>query len=449
MKNKVLVVGDTILDIYTHTTMSRISPEAQVPILTHGSTRYVLGGASNVFRNLLALDCDSNFITVLGNDEYTIILNDLLRESLNPNNSELRNYCSSQISYMNTVKHRFLAGNTQLYRLDRDNKHKLNMIDEYHISKMVSDYLSSGDYSYMILSDYNKGMLSEELIRWLIEIATKYDVLVLVDTKKKDLTCFNGAFLITPNESEWESATKSALFKNILITKGEKGMHWLNQNTFIDAIPVTNPDVSGAGDTVMATIASELAKGTDLLTSFKIASLAASIVVSKPGTAVCYKSELEKKISQGYLKICYTTKQLLQQVKDWRSQKVSIGVVNGCFDILHSGHLDLIRFAKSICDKLIVLLNDDNYITKVKGTNRPYTQNRIQQLAAIKDVDAVAYFIEETPKRLLHLISPDYHFVGPDYITSLLEVTKLSPQETETISLSKANTTIHTKEIVS
>ena len=416
---KVIVIGDSMLDIYVHGDVTRISPEAPVPILKETHRTYNLGGAANVAANLKALNVDVLLLTIVGTDVNTTVLDQLL-------NSKNINTYIDYYRGKTITKTRYVGNNQQILRVDEEKQGETNSVSEDKFLLAIETHFKSIAYlEYIILSDYNKGVLTPSLIRRIFALVEGTPVKVLVDTKKESIELFYGAHLITPNENELEKLIgvgtnideASDCVDYILVTKGPKGMTLVDRAESYDipALKNTMVDVSGAGDTVIATMAYGLLnKKGDLLNIARLANLAASIVVNKSGTAVCSELELNHAIRRGELKH-YRKEELISLVKEWKEDGLVVGFVNGCFDMLHAGHLNLLREAKKHCDRLIVAINSNESVTRLKGLDRPLNLEREKSLAAIPEVDAVIVFNESTPFDLIKNIQPNLHFVGPDY----------------------------------
>lgn len=422
--SKILVIGDFILDRYIYGEMTKFSPEAPVPIFNQKQVKFVAGGAGNVLANLAALGADYHGMLVLS---QTGNLTGACRDIF-PN--EITYWLIPE--YNNTVKTRLIANNQQVIRIDEDNEKTLDSKHENALLHYLKFAFSNSNCEYLIISDYNKGLISEEFAKKLVTLANTHNVKVIVDTKKKNISCYNGAYLITPNEKEFNSFTHKANIEHWLITRGKEGMRWeypIPEEPFLDvqhftAYDVTRPDVSGAGDTVLATVAYALSEGESMFEAIRLAKLAASIVVNKEGTAVCTKEELDAEIKKGKYKY-YSLEEMKNQIELWKQQNLTVGVINGCFDLLHAGHIHLIKEAKKRCDKLIILLNSNRSVTKLKGADRPYNTTREMNLAAIPAVDAILMFDTATPAFELQYLMPDIHFTGTEY--TIAEVRKVSP----------------------
>ena len=422
--SKILVIGDFILDRYIYGEMTRFSPEAPVPIFNQKQVKLVAGGAGNVLANLAALKADYHGMLVLS---QTGPLTGACRDTFPP---KITYWLIPE--YNNTIKTRLVANHQQVIRVDEDNDKVLAAKHEDALLHYLKFSFSNSGCEYLVISDYNKGLISENFAKKLVILANAYNVKVIVDTKKKNISCYSGAYLITPNEKEFNSFTHKANIDHWLITKGKEGMRWeypIPEEPYIDvqhftAYDVTRADVSGAGDTVLATLAWALSEGKSMFEAIRLAKLAASIVVNKEGTAVCTKEELDAEIKKGKYKL-YSLEEMKNQIDAWKQQNLTVGVINGCFDLLHAGHIHLIKEAKKHCDKLMILLNSNKSVTKLKGSDRPYNTTREMNLAAIPSVDVVLTFDSLTPAFELQYLKPDIHFTGTEY--SMAEIRKVSP----------------------
>lgn len=409
--NKILVIGDIILDGYVHSIVNRISPESPVPIADVQNIEFVPGGAANVAHNLHQLGASYELVAVIGVDEFT---------SKMVETTTFLNTFAILGSINNTVKIRVTTPQQQLLRVDRDNKKELENLEKEQYENAIRSRLLSNDFSILLISDYNKGLLSNSAIESFIKLARANNITVLVDTKKQNVSSFKGSYLITPNKLELSRMGKLALSDSIadnwLVTKGEEtAVLYASHRNEIKEYSVHNylsyPDVSGAGDTVIATVAAELQKGNSLDTAVKSSMVAAFVVCSKEGTSTCSLKELNK---FKYLSKIYTSANVAEQ---HINRNKTTGFINGCFDVLHNGHLHLFSEAKKYCSTLVVAINSDEYITKSKGDNRPINslENRLRNLASINAIDMVFSFTETTPKEILQILKPNYHFAGDDY----------------------------------
>ena len=424
----VLVIGDVVLDKYIHGNVSRVSPEAPVPVLKPQSEEVRLGGAANVASNVSSLGSKVFLQGVVGKDDNAKELKALAKD---------KKIKSSFVASLSPTisKLRLLASKQQLIRIDSEEEFS---DQDWKSTKInFNKNISSTKATALIISDYGKGTLKD--IPYLIKEAKKKGVFVLVDPKGQDFSKYKGASIITPNYSEFVTAvgkvssdsdlTKKAKkllsdlkLQALLITRGSEGMTLIQKNKSgikRDDFPTEAQDVfdvSGAGDTVIASLASAISSGFDLANSVKLANIAAGIVVGKSGTATPTLSELKNSFySQDNLSKA-EVKKLCQQ-----SQKDSMKVVftNGCFDVLHAGHVTYLQAAKKLGDKLVVGLNSDSSVKKLKGKQRPINslEERMTILKALECVDWVVPFTEETPLNLIKYLKPNVLVKGADYKT--------------------------------
>ena len=430
----IIVIGDFMLDHYIFGTTSRTSPEAPVPIVEFKNENYSLGGAGNVVANLYELGANVIPIGIVGTDSAGLQLKKLIKEK----NCDNTNLIPVNDRYT-TIKTRILSANQQIVRLDKEEIQKIPTSISNQLIKSLNYHIPKADA--LIISDYAKGVCSKSMTQKIIEIANSHKVPVLVDPKTSDLTCYQGSYLITPNLKEFKniiknnqnisdkqisSLAKKLLIKheidNLLITKGSEGMSLVSSkktiNISADAKEVF--DVSGAGDTVIATIAFSLAHKINLENSIHLANISAGIVVSKTGTATVTKEEIIEYIVEkqpAKQKIFNNKDNFSSTLSYLRSKKKKIVFTNGCFDLLHIGHISLLEQAAKLGDILIVAINSDNSVKRIKGNERPITteQHRARILASISEIDGVILFNEDTPYELIKLIKPDVLVKGKDY----------------------------------
>jgi D-beta-D-heptose 7-phosphate kinase/D-beta-D-heptose 1-phosphate adenosyltransferase len=422
----VLVVGDVMLDRYWHGGTSRISPEAPVPVVRVDQIEDRPGGAANVALNIAALGAPASLVGVTGEDEAA--------ESLSASLSAAGVKAHFQrIAHQPTiVKLRVMSRHQQLLRIDFEEPFAT---DPLQMSADV-DALLTG-VKVLVLSDYGKGALQNH--QALIAAARQRQIPVLADPKGKDFSRYRGASLITPNLNEFEAivgrcvdeadlvAKGAALMADLelgalLVTRGEHGMTLLRA----DHPPLHLPararevfDVTGAGDTVISTLAAAIAAGEELPHAVALANLAAGIVVGKLGTAAISAPELRRAIAreQGSERGVLTLEQLLVAIDDARAHGERIVFTNGCFDILHAGHVTYLEQARAQGDRLIVATNDDASVSRLKGPGRPINSvdRRMAVLAGLGAVDWVVSFTEDTPEALLREVKPDVLVKGGDY----------------------------------
>lgn len=426
-KAQVLVVGDLMLDRYWQGPTSRISPEAPVPIVKVEQHEDRPGGAANVALNVTALGAGVSLVGLVGDDEAGVALEKQLQ-------SARVNCAFSKTDGEPTItKLRVISRHQQLIRLDFEEPFSSNYGDQ--IANATSPLLAN--VGVLVLSDYGKGTLSD--CQRLVREAKAQNVAVLVDPKGCDFTRYRGATLLTPNLSEFEAIVGvcktedelvtrgQALVKTLeldalLVTRSEQGMTLIRANKEELHFPARARevfDVTGAGDTVISTLAAALAAGEDLPNAVALSNIAASIVVGKLGTAAISAPELRREVSkeQGAEKGVVTEEQLLIALADARAAGESIVFTNGCFDILHAGHVGYLAQARAQGDRLVLAINSDESVSRLKGPGRPINpvERRMAVLSGLEAVDWVLYFDEDTPERLLEQVRPDVLVKGGDY----------------------------------
>jgi D-beta-D-heptose 7-phosphate kinase/D-beta-D-heptose 1-phosphate adenosyltransferase len=429
--NSVLAVGDLMLDRFVSGRVERISPEAPIPVLVVERETVMPGGVGNVVNNIRALGGEAHLVAVVGEDSEADFLAGLMKPDKDAG-------FVRDPGRPTAVKTRFIAGGQQLLRAD----YELNRPISPKIEERILDEIEKKLHGarVLVLSDYGKGVLTDHVIRHAIAAAKHLDIPVIVDPKGSDYGRYRGASVVTPNSKELqeaagflgagdakvEEAARSVLGKAgilaMVATRGAEGLSVIRMDA--DAIHVRARarevfDVSGAGDTVVATLALALATGADLSSAARLANLAASIVVGKVGTASVTADELRLAADEmgrvgGKLR---SRAALVDQVERWRRRHLTVGFTNGCFDLIHPGHLSLIRQARQACDRLVVGLNSDASVRRLKGPTRPVSNegSRAEVLSAMADVDAVAIFDEPTPIGLIEAIKPDVLVKGADY----------------------------------
>ena len=424
---RVLVAGDVMLDRYWHGVTSRISPEAPVPVVHVGKSEERAGGAANVALNIAALGAQTRLLGVTGDDEPASLLETLL--------SSAGIDCEFQkIAATPTVtKLRVISRHQQLIRLDFEDG-----FESFDGTALLESYRQGlDDYDVVVLSDYGKGTLSQ--IEQLITMARAAGKPVLIDPKARDFSRYRGATIITPNMAEFEQVagqcddeqalveSSAALLEQhdieaLLVTRGEHGMTLLRRDEPEFHLPTQARevfDVTGAGDTVIAMLAAALAAGEDMPSATALANLAAGIVVGKLGTASVSVPELRRSVQleqdAGFGEM--NRAQLRIAVADARSHGERIVMTNGCFDILHAGHVKYLDQARRLGDRLIVAVNDDDSVRQLKGDGRPVNplDRRMTVLTALQSVDWVVPFSDDTPEQLICDIKPDLLVKGGDY----------------------------------
>ena len=423
---KVLVIGDIMLDSYWSGNTSRISPEAPIPILNINKVEHKIGGAGNVAVNLKALGADTHLIGIIGDDENGKIITKLL-------NQNKISYSFSKTSDHPTInKLRASAQNQQLIRMDFEQD--LTTVNKSELTNYFKEQLPH--YDIVIISDYAKGTLSN--IRELIILAKKAGKKIIIDPKGLDFSKYAGANIIKPNLKEFEDIQgqcnnqedlinkaqqlrQTLKLDALIITQGSQGSTLISKNTQLHQESYSQEvyDVTGAGDTVIATIAASLSSNYSLAQAMHFANIAASCVIKKLGAAIVTCAEINQKISNvstietGIL----SQDNLLKQIQAAQSIGKKIVFTNGCFDLLHAGHVEYLKKAKQQGDYLVLAVNDDESIRRLKGENRPISnlESRLKVLDALEAVDWVTSFAEDDPKKLLKSLKPDILVKGTDY----------------------------------
>ncbi|NEX16443.1 MAG: bifunctional heptose 7-phosphate kinase/heptose 1-phosphate adenyltransferase [Halochromatium sp.] len=431
---RVLVVGDLMLDRYLWGQVGRISPEAPVPVLHLSHETETAGGAANVARNLIGLGLAVSIAGVTGEDDNRQRLLQLLTEQ----GIEISALLADS-ARPTTTKTRLLGNHQQMLRIDAERVAPLSAELEDRLFALILPQLRAS--AVLLLSDYAKGVLFGGLCQRLIGVAREQGIPVLVDPKGRDFNRYLGASLITPNRSELAQAASldpsdlehltqvasrmrtDLRLERLILTLGELGLLVIEQDrqTRIPAVAREVFDVSGAGDTVIATLAAGLAAGLDPIDSAHLANLAAGVVVAKLGTAAISLSELEHAISdeaalEQAAKRCQLP-ELQTRVRAWQARGERVVFTNGCFDLLHAGHVSYLERARRHGQRLIIGLNSDRSVRALKGPERPLIgeQDRARVLAALAAVDAVVLFDEDTPLELIEALRPDVLAKGADY----------------------------------
>jgi D-beta-D-heptose 7-phosphate kinase/D-beta-D-heptose 1-phosphate adenosyltransferase len=429
---RVLIVGDLILDRYVIGDVGRISPEAPIPILTARRAEERLGGAGNVAANLVAMGAKVDVVGVVGDDSWGRNLRELLK------GLSAEDGCVVDASRPTVRKTRHMSGPQQMLRVDWEDSSPVSGEARETLANALPERVRRA--SAVVLSDYGKGVLTPAIIRSVIECARDAGVPVLVDPKGEDYTRYRGASLITPNRKEAEEALgrKLATVADVaegavdllqlasldaaVITLGSDGISFRTKAGDEGCVPAQARavfDVTGAGDTVVAQLALYLAEKLPLHAAVALANHAAGIVVARLGTHAVTRAELRAQLTQG---LPHEGKLLSDGDLDsclvaWRNESKRIVFTNGCFDVLHAGHVDYLRFARSKGDLLIVGVNDDASVKRLKGPTRPVNEleDRMRVLAAMEMVDAVIAFGEDTPKEIVERITPDVLVKGQDW----------------------------------
>jgi D-beta-D-heptose 7-phosphate kinase/D-beta-D-heptose 1-phosphate adenosyltransferase len=430
---KVLVIGDLMIDQYLWGSCNRISPEAPVQVVSINNESITLGGAGNVINNLKTLGASVDIISIIGDCENSHKLQRLLKSI-----KVSTKYLKIQKNRDTSKKSRIIASNQQVIRFDRENTNEINIESQTFILDMFKKIMLS--YDIILLSDYGKGVLTKELTKSIISLAKISNKKVLIDPKGRDYSKYTGAYLLTPNMNEASEATNISIDDNksltkaiiclkskykltvSLITLSEKGLAVYDDELRIH--PTVSKevfDVTGAGDTVLASLGFALASGLDIDSAIKFSNLAAGIVVGKIGSATTtlneiieYESSLNQSSSDMQIK---SLDEITALSKELKEKNKKIVFTNGCFDLLHAGHIKYLEVAKSYGDVLILGLNSDRSVKAIKGENRPINEqmDRACILAALEAVDYVVIFDEDTPYKLIQMIKPNILVKGKDY----------------------------------
>jgi D-beta-D-heptose 7-phosphate kinase / D-beta-D-heptose 1-phosphate adenosyltransferase len=431
---RVLVLGDVMLDRYVSGNASRLSPEAPIPVLRPSARRATLGGAANVALNVATLGARAALIGVVGEDADGAELTRLLA-------------CSGVAPHLvvvpgrpTTAKTRFMVGHHQLLRLDEETTEPIDDGTAAVVLRRFADALAAADV--VVLSDYAKGVLSDAVLAGALAAARSAGRTVIADPKRSEFTAYRGTSVLTPNELEVRQATgidaaqdagadhagrramDQAACAAVLVTRSAKGLTLVRRDAPALHLPTRArevADVSGAGDTLVATLAVALGAGATLPEAAMLANVTAGISVGKPGTATVSREELlgvlhladlvatERKIA--------ARDEAAQRAAAWHAQGLRVGFANGCFDLIHPGHVRLLTEARARCDRLIVALNTDASVQRLKGPTRPLQSEtaRATVMASLAPVDMVVLFAQDTPIELIQALRPDVLVKGADY----------------------------------
>lgn len=434
---RVAVIGDLMLDSYLSGRVTRISPEAPVPVMRVTEERSVPGGAANVAANLASLGVGVDIVGLAGQDAARDELVACLRAMGDIN-------CAGIIAAANrrtTRKLRVIGEHQQIVRVDHEDLAPCDVALEERFVQAAFAAIDGADV--VILSDYGKGVCTDRVMRLIFDHAARGGKKVLVDPKRNDLAAYRGASILTPNRKELTDATslpcetdeEAALAAakaqqqsgaDILLTRSEKGMSFFpidGTPSHLSTVARDVFDVSGAGDTVVAVLAASIAAGVPVVEGMRLANHAAGIVVSKLGTASVTRDELASALmadsaspdaADGQL---FGLEQAVALRSAWARDNLTVGFANGCFDLIHPGHISLIRQAAASCDRLIMALNTDASVQRLKGPTRPIQdeQSRALVMGAIKGVAAVILFDEDTPREAIEALQPDVLIKGADY----------------------------------
>jgi D-beta-D-heptose 7-phosphate kinase/D-beta-D-heptose 1-phosphate adenosyltransferase len=432
---RVLVLGDVMLDRFVYGSVERISPEAPIPVVNVGRILDMPGGAANVACNIAAMGARVSLLGVVGEDVWA---HDLHTQLASSPTIDARLVVDSLRP--TSVKTRYVADGQQVMRADRESRAALSadversLLDEFSLALRAA--------TVIVLSDYAKGVLSDSVTRAAIDIARRAGKAIIVDPKAKDFGKYLGATVLTPNRLELQQACggecvtddqvvagarrilQHGICEVMIVTRGKDGMSVIQADGPAQHLPTAARqvfDVSGAGDTAVAAISLGVAVGAEVGEAAALANVAAGIVVGKRGTATVTTGEIiaELRPYDGRTdpQKIYALDTALQLARGWREHGLKIAFANGCFDLLHPGHISLLEQARASADRLIIGLNADLSIQRLKGPNRPVQGEvaRATVLASMKSVDAVVIFAEDTPIDLIETLEPDVLVKGADY----------------------------------
>lgn len=430
-----LCVGDVILDRFVTGSVDRISPEAPIPVMRILRETAMLGGAGNVVRNLVGLRAEVHFLSLLGDDSAGREVAEMLGRL-----DRVTPLLEVEPGRQTSIKIRYIAGSQQLLRADSETDAPIPVRREEAIRRAAERQIAH--CGALILSDYGKGVLTPSLTRQLIDLAQAHGCPVVVDPKGRDYGRYRGATLVTPNRKELHEATglptgsdaeviaaarkviESCGIEGVLATRSQDGMSLVLGDGTVHHLPAEARevfDVSGAGDTVVATLAAAIAAGLPLAEAAELSNVAAGIVVGKVGTAAVHAAEIVEALHHQDLESAeakvLSADTAAERVEGWRRRGLKVGFTNGCFDLLHPGHLALLRQARAACDRLVVGLNSDASVKRLKGESRPIQSEaaRAAVLASLAVVDAVVLFSDDTPYDLIGTLRPDVLVKGADY----------------------------------
>jgi D-beta-D-heptose 7-phosphate kinase/D-beta-D-heptose 1-phosphate adenosyltransferase len=428
---RVTCIGDVMLDRFVYGTVSRISPEAPIPVLQVKHEHESLGGVGNVARNLSSIGAHCRLIAAIGDDASGREVADLLAKLPN-----CRSELTTSPTLRTTTKCRYISGSQHMLRIDRESPAPAADRTGAHLPSVAGDL-----GGVVVISDYGKGVVTKENVRAVIREAVLLGAIVIVDPKGRDFSRYSNATIVTPNRNELREATGMAVesidevnaaarslinrfgFRFVLTTLSEQGMlltaaEGPTEHLAAEARDVY--DVSGAGDTVVAVLAASLSIGLSPLQGAQLANVAGGIVVGKVGTAVVRPEELVAALRKRSVRVQDKIVSAIraQEIIDrWRRDGKRVGFTNGCFDLLHPGHVSLLTNSAAKVDRLVVGLNSDASVRRLKGPTRPVQTEtaRAVVLASLESVSLVVIFEEDTPEKLLHVLRPDALIKGADY----------------------------------
>lgn len=432
---RIMVIGDVILDRYVTGTVSRLSPEAPIPVLRPSDRRSVLGGAANVATNIAALGGHAILVGVVGDDDAGQEILSQVEQTPGITSALVRVHHRHT-----TAKTRYITGSHQLLRIDEETNSPLT--DAAAASVIAAAEAGLAESDIVVLSDYAKGVLCDAVLEPVMQRTRATNRIVIVDPKRSDFSAYRGATILTPNEHEVRTATHIEAEHDIeadragrvaldevegeavLVTRSFKGLTLVRRNQQVKHLPTRArevADVSGAGDTLVAALSVALGAGAPLLEAAMLANATAGISVGKQGTGTVSRQELLDWLHLDDL--VATDRKIVgldearERVADWRRRGLRVGFANGCFDLIHPGHVRLLTEARAACDRLIVALNTDASVKHLKGSSRPL-QNEVARaivMASMAPVDLVMLFDQDTPYELIQALRPDVLVKGSDY----------------------------------
>jgi D-beta-D-heptose 7-phosphate kinase/D-beta-D-heptose 1-phosphate adenosyltransferase len=432
---RVLVIGDIILDRYISGSVQRLSPEAPIPVLRPNQDRATLGGAANVALNIATLGGQAILIGVTGQDHAAADIDRLIAATPRIGSALVR-----VADRPTTAKTRFMTGAHQLLRLDEETTTPLDPPAITAVLQAVEDSLP--DIDVIVLSDYAKGVLCDGVLDVILALSARAGKVLIADPKRPDFAAYRGATILTPNEHEVRIATRIEADQDsqadlagrvaldatggqaVLVTRSAKGLTLVRRDQPALHLPTRArevADVSGAGDTLVAALAVALGAGAGLPEAAMLANATAGISVGKQGTATVTRQELLDVLHLDDLvatdrKVC-SLDDAKEHVADWHRRGLKVGFANGCFDLIHPGHVRLLSEARAACDRLIVALNTDASVKRLKGPTRPLQNEmaRATVMASMAPVDMVILFDEDTPLEAIQALRPDVLVKGSDY----------------------------------
>jgi len=432
---RVLVIGDVILDRYVSGSVQRLSPEAPIPVLRPSNHRSTLGGAANVALNIATLGGRAILVGVVGQDAAGVEIERLVAGTPGITSALVR-----VADRPTTAKTRFMAGSHQLLRLDEETTAPLDHASSAAVLDAVRRRLAAVDV--VVLSDYAKGVLCDGVLDAILSLPERAGKVVIADPKRTDFAAYRGASILTPNEHEVRVATRIEADHDteadragrvaldatggdaVLVTRSAKGLTLVRRDADTLHLPTRArevADVSGAGDTLVAALAVALGAGAALPEAAMLANATAGISVGKPGTTTVSRQELLDWLHLDEL--VATDRKVVgledarEKVADWHRRGLKVGFANGCFDLIHPGHVRLLSEARAACDRLVVALNTDASVKRLKGPGRPLQNEmaRATVMASMAPVDLVTLFDEDTPLEMIQALRPDVLVKGSDY----------------------------------